>query len=180
MRMMLRRLAVFGLAAAGAALFPVSAPAQDHDVWKPLEFLMGKWTGSGSGTPGGALAGGCEFAFDLDRSILVRRNRTETGAGAKHEDLMVIHPLPEGAGFRARYFDNEGHVIDYTVKVPEGRPSGMQNPRTAIFESDSSSPGPRFRLVHALKSDSVLATEFQIAPPGGEFRTYLRGDARKQ
>jgi hypothetical protein len=191
-----------GILTAVQPLLPqTGVPTGTTDRWKRLEFLTGKWTGSGSGKPGGALAGGCEFSFELDRSILIRRNRAETGPGQIHEDLMVIYPQPATADFRARYFDNEGHIIDYTVHFPEGERSGDPDLRSgvpdlrsggpelrsgdpdlrsAVFESDSSGGGPRFRLVYSMSADSVLTTEFLIAPPGGEFTSYLRGESRKE
>ncbi len=86
---------------------------------------------------------------------------------------MIIYPGPGGVPFRAIYFDNEGHVISYAVTFPkEGN--------AALFETEAGQPGPRFRLTYELKADGLLDNVFLIAPPGGEFKVYVRGSLRKK
>lgn len=149
-----------------------NAPEVKSDPWAPLRFLVGRWAGAGSGKPGEAISGGTTFEFRLDGKVLVRDNRAEYAASepgkpnAVHSDLMVIYP--EGGGFRADYFDNEGHVIHYTVSFPEPG-------RTAVFETDPGGKGPRFRLVYEASKEGGLAVDFLIAPPGGEFKSYVKG-----
>jgi hypothetical protein len=169
-------------------LFWTTAPlqAQGGDPWAHLAFLIGDWSGAGSGNPSDAIAGTTRFFMDLDGKILVRKNRAELAAGpgeksdTVHEDLMIIFPQGGDFGLRADYFDNEGHVIHYSLSFPEKQPS-------AVFESDSSAAGPRFRLVYSLdpgltnpQGPATLVNEFWIAPPGGEFRMYLRGELWKK
>ena len=161
--------------------FPAAAQTPNApDPWAPLRFLLGSWSAaSGSGQPGEAVAGSVSFALELGGGVLVRRNRTEyapkPGAkeGAVHEDLLVIYREPGEDGFRALYWDNEGHVIHYRVSIPS-------RPNVVMFESEGPDKGPRFRLVHELASDGQLATEFAIAPPGGDFKTYVKGTVRRK
>lgn len=94
----------------------------DWDGWRPL---LGKWTAKGGGQPGQASAGGFSFEFDLQGRVLVRRNYSEYPATAakppfRHDDLMVIYQEPQ-KGTRAEYFDNEGHVIHYSVNFAEDK-----------------------------------------------------------
>ncbi len=86
---------------------------------------------------------------------------------------MIIYPGSAGVLFRAVYFDNEGHVIQYAVSFP-------RSPRSVTFETDSAGPGPRFRMTYALKADGELENVFWIAPPGGEFKVYVQGSLRKK
>lgn len=151
------------------------APA---DPWARLSFLAGEWQGVGTGAPGEAV-GGTSFAFGLDKKVLVRKNwakyppKPGETAGLSHEDLMIVYPGPGGGPFRAIYFDNEGHVISYAVTFPkEGN--------AALFESEAGQPGPRFRLTYELNADGLLDSVFWIAPPGGEFKAYVRGSLRKK
>jgi hypothetical protein len=66
---------------------------------------------------------------------------------------------------RAIYFDNEGHVINYSVSAPA--------PGNVIFLSDPAVPGPQFRLTYALK-DGVMSGKFQMHMPGqNDWRSYL-------
>ncbi|MEN6310595.1 MAG: hypothetical protein ABFD80_03560, partial [Acidobacteriota bacterium] len=168
---------------AALALAPAPAPAQAQapsaqqaDIWTRLSFLIGEWQGVGSGAPGEAV-GGTSFTFGLDKNILVRKNwakyppKAGETAGLSHEDLMIIYPSP--AGFRAVYFDNEGHVIQYLVSFPAA-------PRSVVFETDPAQPGPRFRLAYELKENGVLENVFWVAPPGGEFKVYVRGSLKKK
>jgi len=157
---------------------PSRAGRQDKDAWGPLRFLVGTWTGRGSGKPGEATSAVASFAFDLDKQILVRKNRAEFAPkpGEKkaevHEDLMVIYPAPGSSGFRAVYFDNEGHVINYTISFPGKKSS-------AVLESEASDKAPRFRLVYEPGPDGALNNEFLIAPPGGTFKSYVKGTMKK-
>jgi len=147
------------LAGSPAAL---AQPAAAKPDWSPLSFLFGEWVGAGSNSSG-------EFSLqpDLQGNVLVRKNVATTPTG-RHEDLMVIYP--EAPGFRAIYFDNEGHVIHYRVTTAENQ---------AVFTSEEG-PGPRFRLTYRKNGDGTVRTVFEIAPPGGEFKTYLEGTVRKK
>jgi len=154
---------------------------QAADPWAPLAFLIGEWTGGGSGQPGDAVAGSTRFFMELEGKIMVRKNRAELAArpgenpGNVHEDLMIVYPKAGGSAFIADYFDNEGHVIHYSLSFPGKQPS-------VVFESDSAAAGPRFRLVYATDPSDrgILVNEFWIARPGGEFRMYLSGKLRKK
>jgi len=150
-------------------------PAAD-ERWKPFQFLIGDWVGTGSGQPG---QGSGEFSlkFDLNQKILVRRNRNQLApkvnetVGATHEDLMIIY-LPRGEStFRAEYFDNEGNVIHYAVAVSEHR---------IVFESAESGSAPKFKLTYDLKPDGILGIDFAIAQSGKPFQTYVKGTARRK
>ena len=102
---------------------------------------MGDWVGEG-GRPGQG-TGRFSFRWDLQKHVLVRRGSAEFPAAqgrpvTVHEDLMVIYPAPGSSGFRAVYFDNEGHVINYTISFP-GRsrpPCWSPKHRTKRRDSD--------------------------------------------
>jgi hypothetical protein len=163
-------------------LFPAASPLSaqavaSSDPFAPLQFLMGDWTGPGSGKPGEG-SGSCSFSFDLEKKVIIRRGRAEYAAkpgekaGVRHEDLTIIYLPPDGSGLRAIYFDNEGHVIHYKVSCPE-------NNKSVIFESEGTEKGPRFRLVYIPLSDGRLSIEFFIAPPGGDFKSYTKGTVKR-
>ena len=159
--------------------FTVQAQAtKETDTWMPFQFLIGNWSGVGSGNPAEAVAGATSFSFELDKRIILRKNRAEylpktaRKAPVVHEDLMVIYPEATNSKFRAVYFDNEGHVINYTVSAPVNRSA-------LLFESAESNQGMRFRLVYELTAQGTLATEFYTAPPGGDYKLYVRGVLKK-
>jgi len=110
---------------------------------------------------------------------MVRRNRAEYApkagekAGLVHEDLLMINrPLGEQL-FRAIDFDNEEHVIRYTVSFPS-------NQRTVVFDSEVVEKSPRFRLIDEMATGRALSVEFLVAPPGGELKSYTKGIAKRQ
>src|SRR4029077_11874660 len=82
--------------------------AGDQDPWSSCRFLLGQWTGEGSGQPGQG-KGGFTFAPELEGEVFVRRNVHEiaTGPGRPptvHEDLMVVSSAEKGQPLRAIYF----------------------------------------------------------------------------
>ena len=155
------------------------AQTREADQWNKLKFLEGTWSGSGSGSPSENISGSTTFSFDLDKQILVRKNRAELAkksgdkAPAVHEDLMIVYRESGNANPRAIYFDSEGHVIHYAVSFPTNRTA-------AVFESDGNDKTPRFRITHSLVPDGRMEVEFSIAPPGGEFKSYVKGTVKKQ
>ena len=130
------------------AIYAQPAPSK----FESLQFLIGNWTGEGTGQPG---AGQGEFSFqsELNGQVLVRRSYNQLASGPRHEDLMIVYL--EGTP-RAIYFDSEGHVIHYTVSSPAAN--------TAVFES---ADAPGYRLSYALEGKK-LNGKFEV---GG--KTYL-------
>lgn len=162
------RLVAILLAAASLAAQPANPSG-----WHNLEFLLGKWTGVAGEkeTPLGAGQGAFSFTPELSNKIIVRRNTSAYASGAGHDDLMIIYvDGPPSAPPRAIYFDSEGHVIRYNVTVPGAN--------RAVFESDDSQPGPRYRLTYWMEDASLKGT-FEIAPPGAKYKTYLSWAAKR-
>jgi hypothetical protein len=164
-----------GLVASVPSFSQPSLPQANWDEWK---FLMGEWVGEGGGGPGQG-SGGFTYSLDLQKRILVRNNYAEYPAtndrpAFRHDDLMIAYQEP-GKPTRAEYFDNEGHVIHYTVTFSEDRNS-------VVFVSDSSAAEPRFRLTYAKEGKDKLTIIFDIAPPGkgDAFRQYIKASAHRK
>ena len=149
------------------------------DPWARFQFLIGTWSGTGAGKPGEISMGKTSFSFDLDKNVMVRKNRVEIAPkageakGSVHEDLMIIYRRPGETAPRAIYFENEGHTIEYVASFPEKEPS-------VVFESKGAEKMPAFRLVYEMTPAGELSIEFLIAPPGGEFRSYTKGAAARE
>jgi hypothetical protein len=135
-----------------AASFLSGEPA---DPWKGLEFLRGDWVGETAES-----AGACSFTFDLQRKVLIRKSYAES-SNSRHEDLMVVY---FEKGLKAIYFDNEDHVIHYTVE---------SSPDSVRFLNE------QYRLTYR-KDGEKLAMDFDIAPPGKPFSNYLHATLRKK
>lgn len=155
-----------------ASAQPVAKPV-DWDGFKPL---AGTWVGDGTGSPGQG-TGGFTFSFDLQNTILVRKNyadypATKDRPAFSHNDLMVIYR--EGDKFRAVYFDNEQHVINYAVSL-------SKDSTAIVFVSDIIPGAPRFRLTNVLQGTDSMKISFEIAPPGQPelFKRYIDAVAHK-
>ncbi len=143
-----------------------------------LNFLMGEWIGDGSGNPGQGI-GGFSFSYDLQNTVLVRKNyaeypATENKPAFRHEDLTVIYHAPDDT-LRAVYFDNEGHVIHYVVEPGD-------DGRSATFISAPAEQNARYRLCYTTTNENEVAIHFEIAPPGQPeaFSMYLEATAHKK
>jgi len=154
------------------------APQESNLVWEPLRFLFGEWTGEGSGEPGEG-SGSFSFRLELEQKILMRRNRAEYPArqgrpAFSHEDLMIVYKDTGGGRFRAVYFDSEGHVIHYGVRVSE-------DGRMVQFLSEASGQGPRYRLTYTKTGGDTVRLKFETAPAGKpeSFSTYIEAAARR-
>jgi hypothetical protein len=162
------RLMVLALMTAFSALH-----AQTSDAWKKLDFVLGEWTGVAGekDTPLGAGQGAYSFKAELKDKIIVRRNVARYDSGVQHDDLMVIYLDAPNDTPRAIYFDTEGHVIRYNLTFPEAK--------RAVFESDGSQPGPKYRLTYWMEGAS-LNGQFEVAAPGKEYQSYMKWTSVKK
>jgi len=164
------------LVAAAVIVAGSTVVGQAEDRWKDFSFLLGEWVGEGKGSPGEG-AGTFSFEFSLDSRVLVRKSHstypaTKDRPAFTHDDLMMIYP--EGGRMRAIYFDNEDHVIHYTV-------SASADPPGLVFLSDPTPNAPRFRFRYASLGKDKVNGRFEIAAPGkpDAFSLYIEGDARR-
>jgi len=160
-----------------AALFALTVPSfgQQSTIWEKWVPLIGEWKGEGSGQPGEG-GGTFSFHFDLDQKILVRKGHSEYPATAQkpkiiHDDLMIIYAdSSSGAPSKAIYFDNEGHLIHYTITYPE---------KSIILTSEKTANAPVFRLTYTLLENQTFHTKFEMSADGEKFMTYLEGNSAR-
>ncbi len=157
------------------------------DPLVPLDFLLGTWVAAtnASGTSAGQVVGTYTFTRDLGGHALQRTGTVATCKGPQdfdcnHHDQLTVFADPNGqqihhSSLFALYLDNEGHVIYYTVSLPD--------PHTAIFDSQGPPAAPKFRLVYHLEGNgpkAVMSGKFQTAAPGStEYRSYLEWSGSK-
>jgi hypothetical protein len=139
------------------------AGAQTADPFKAIQFLTGDWAGEGAGSPGES-AGACSFALDLQGKVLIRKSYAVSAQG-RHDDLMVVYFDESSKNLKAIYFDNEGHIIHYTVE---------SGPDSAVFRNE------QYRLTYRKSGGDKLAMDFDIAAQGKPFANYLHATLRKK
>jgi hypothetical protein len=146
--------------------------------WQDWGFLLGEWVGDGNGQPG---QGAGKFAFkpDLQRHVLVRTNYAEYPAtreqpAFRHDDLMIVYRESSSGPTKAIYFDSEGHVIRYGVRVNSAA-------ETVTFVSEPATGVPNYRLTYIGKGPDSVSIRFEIAPPDkpDQFQTYIEASARR-
>lgn len=148
---------------------------QKMETWKNYKYLTGKWEGAGSGKPGEG-TGYFTFKLDLEQNILVRKSHSEYPAAndkpaAIHDDLMIIYKDYSGVPGRAIYFDNENHVINYSITYP--------NDNDIVFTSEKISNVPTFRLTYSRIDDITVNIKFEMSQDGNNFFTYIEGKSTK-
>lgn len=140
-----------------------------------FNFLIGNWKGEGSGKPGEG-QGYFSFKPDLDNNILIRKSHSEYPAQKDkplivHDDLLIVYLNNSGNPDKAIYFDNEGHVINYSVTFP--------NERDIVFTSDKITNVPVFRLTYSAVDSNTVNIVFDMSQDGENFRTYVEGKSKR-
>lgn len=152
----------------------ISCFGQQSTTWDKWAWLMGKWKGEGSGQPGQG-NGSFSFDFSLDKKIIERKSHSEYPATEKkpliiHDDLMIVYLDFTGSPSKAIYFDNEGHIINYTISYAD---------KSIVMISDKITNVPIFRLTYTLLSSTTINTKFEMSQDGEKFMTYIEGKSEK-
>lgn len=134
---------------------------------------MGEWKGEGIGQPGQG-GGTFVFVYDLDKNVIARKSHSEYAAkddkpGVIHDDLMIVY-LDNNQEPKAIYFDNEGHVINYSIDFAD---------HSIILTSEKVANAPLFRLTYTLLDSDMVDTKFEMSRDGKSFMTYIEGKAKK-
>ena len=155
----------------------LSQDEMNIDIWSDYSFLMGEWKGINSGQPGEGIS---IFSFELklDSNILYRTDHNEFNATDKnpafnHDDILIIYKEFSDVPNKAIYFDNEGHLINYTkIEFPERN-------KSVIFKSDVVKGLPSFKLSYFLNDDGSLKISFDISQPDNpdNFISHVEGTA---
>jgi hypothetical protein len=155
-----------------------TVPPSGMDSFKALAFLEGTWEATATSSEGATAMGTYTFRTELGNHVLARHS--SSGAGCKgpetfdcdHHDLLYVFQDAPGQPLKAIYFDNEGHVIHYVVSTPGAT--------SAMFLSESSQPGPQFRLLYELK-EATMWGKFQMRMPGqSDWKSYLDWSGAKR
>jgi hypothetical protein len=148
---------------------------QQDTTWNRWNWLVGDWVGEGSGAPGQG-TGWFSFLPDLHGKILVRKSHSEYPATKDkpeiiHDDMMIIYLDIANQPAKAIYFDNEGHIIDYTITFSE---------KAIVFTSNKTQSAPIFRLTYVPLDKETVDVKFEMSRDGENFVTYTEGKCRRK
>ena len=87
-----------------------------------------------------------------------------------HDDLMIVYLDYSGIPSKSIYFDNEGHIINYTIAYSESN---------IVLVSEKIEHVPVFRLTYSLLSPGFINTKFEMSQDGETFTTYIEGKSKK-
>jgi hypothetical protein len=148
---------------------------QQDSTWGRWHGLIGDWVGEGSGEPGQG-TGWFSFTPELGGGVLLRRSHSEYPAtkdnpGTIHNDLMVVYLHQFKQPAQAIYFDNEGHVIHYTIAYAGS---------AIVLTSDKVQNAPVFRLTYVPVDSETVNIMFEMSRDGEKFLTYTEGTCKKR
>lgn len=141
------------------------------DVWKPLRFLVGSWTGEGNGQSGHSTVTQ-SYEFMLGGNFLKMQTKSvfepqeANPDGETHEDFAVFSFDQSRETLVMRAFYNEGYVNTYVLTKKS------ENGRTLTFETESienAPQGTKAKVVFTHSDPGKLETDFFVAFPGKEF-----------
>jgi len=154
--------------------FGESAMSQD-DHFKPLGFILGEWSGTGTGFGNQKSTVQSSFRFSLNRSFIEVVNESEfeptekNPTGEKRKDQGFISFDKARKTFVFRQFHGEGFVNQYILN-----PS-LSNDSLLVFDSEiieNFVPGGKARWTLKKISETELETAFYLSLPGEELVCY--------
>jgi hypothetical protein len=166
-----------------ALLCPATQPAEEpQDIWKPFQFFVGQWEGTGEGRSG-VSHGNQEYAFVLGGQFLHVRNKArfdpqeKNPKGERHEDWGFISFDRTRKVYVLRQFHVEGFVNQYISTGPAA------DGKTFVFLSEAIEnlpPGFKAQLTYRILDENSFEQTFELAPPGQEMACYAKGIMKRK
>lgn len=144
------------------------------DVWKPLNFFVGSWEGTGKGQPGNSKIER-EYQYVLNGKFLQARNKSVYPAqkanpkGELHEDWGLFSYDRTRALLVLRQFHVEGFVTHY---ASDREPSDGKTLRFISESIENIGAGWRARETYRIVNSNEFIETFELAAPGKEFEVY--------
>lgn len=151
-----------------------NASAQDN-LFEPFEFLLGEWTGNGSGFGNETSTIQSEFKMVMNGRYLQVTNESRfeptdnNPDGELHIDLGMISYDKTREMFIFRQFNVEGFVNQYVLI------DSVSSDSVLVFETESIEnfvPGGRARWTIKNTGANTIETSFDLSFPGKEFACY--------
>lgn len=151
----------------------LSQPATKVDVWQPLTYFVGSWSGTSDGQPGkGTYAR--TYSHALNGKFINIKNKStyapqeKNPKGEVHEDWGMLSYDKARRRFVLRQFHIEGFVNQY-VAEPTDDPSLLRFVSESI---ENIPPGFRARETYRIVGPDEFIETFEMAEPGKDFAVY--------
>ncbi len=151
-------------------------------VWKPLNFFVGSWEGTGKGQPGNSKIER-DYQYVLNGEFLQSRNKSVYPAqkanptGEVHEDWGLFSYDRTRGQFVLRQFHVEGFVTQY---ASEREPSDGKTLRFVSESIENIGAGWRARETYKIVNDNEFTETFELAAPGKDFEVYTEGHFKRK
>jgi hypothetical protein len=157
-------------------------PAAAGERWRPLEFVIGSWTGTAKGQPGEGKVER-EIRMVLGGRYLEIENRTTYAPQARnpkgevHEDRGMVSWDRRRARFVLRQFNVEGYVNQFVAD------SVVVGADSVVFTTESIEnipPGWRARETWRKVGEDEFVERFELAEPNKGFEIYSESRLRRK
>lgn len=154
---------------------------EEENIWEPLEFFIGTWTGDETGKAGIG-KGERTYQFIMGKKYIFQKNisrfepQEKNPEGETHEDWGFFSYDKVRKNFVLREFHIEGFVNQYILD------SLASDTRTLVFTSEISENSPeglRARITFKIKNKDEFTEIFEIAMPGKDYSIWLRNFWRR-
>jgi hypothetical protein len=158
------------------SIVPMGAASQTEpkvDVWQPLKYFVGSWSGTSQGQPGTGTYSRT-YALALNGRFLNVTNKStyppqeKNPKGEVHEDWGMFSYDKARRRFVLRQFHVEGFVNQYAAESTD-------DPTTLRFVSESIENIPagfRARETYRIVGPDEFIETFELAEPGKDFAVY--------
>lgn len=152
-----------------------------EDIWQPLRYFEGKWTGTGRGEPGTATVKR-DYSFMLSGRYLQVRSESKweptekNPEGEVHTEMGMFSYDKARKLFVLRVFHVEGFVNQYVQDTQATKGVDLRFMSEAI---ENISPGWRARESYRILGRNEFVETFELAEPGKDFELYTESKLKR-
>jgi hypothetical protein len=168
----------------GLATLVMIVTVQGHspvsEVWKPLEYFVGSWTGEEVATFGKG-RGERTYRFVLQGHYLLSENASRfppegDRAAQAHDDWTVFSYDSARKTYVVRQFNSEGFV---NTLVMDGASEVPRRMRFVAERTENAPPGTQVVLEYEIVGEREFAERFEVRFPGRESPVVIRNRWRR-